>query len=384
MRRAIGAVLLLIVAACTDAEKEPPAVLTLAWAETSLPVPDGQRGRVAVRDAVRCDGQWYVVGAVFSGPHESGPAAWSSPDGRSWTSLVMRPRGYWAKRNVIYSVACRQGEVAMLGAKEGGAHGNPRVSTWRALPDDSFESVTAPFELYGGPHAVNVGRLAAGPPGWLIVGNRFSGAAVWTSRDAREFRLVDDDPALRRDAELDTFAVDAAYAEGAWTAVGGAQRPGRVARVPMAWVSTDGLAWRRMKVPYDEKFAELQRVAPIADGLLAVGVIGDRFGTWHESGGRWRAGARFGNIDQDVSAAPFVSALAVAGQQVVAVVSDGDQYALWASPDAGAHWSPFDTPTQPRTAGEQILVARTSGNEVLLLADDAKSGRLWLAALPEG
>ncbi|WP_109506337.1 hypothetical protein [Nocardioides speluncae] len=384
MRRAIGAVLLLLMAAaCTDAEEDPPAAPSLEWTETSLSMPGGQAGRVAVRDAARCGEQWYVVGAVFAGPGESRPAAWRSADGQAWTALVMRPRSYWARRNVIYSVACRSGEVAMIGAKEGGAHGNPRVSTWRQLADGSFESVTAPFELYGGPHAVNVGRLVAGPPGWLIVGNRFSGAAVWTSPDARAFRLVDDDPALRRDAELDTFAVDATYAAGgAWTVVGGAQRQGRVPRVPMAWVSTDGVAWRRVKVPYDEEFAELQRVTPIADGQLAVGVKGSRFGTWRETGGRWRSGPVFGHIDDDITAAPFVSALAVADRLVLASASDGRQYALWGSPDAGAHWSMLDTPVQPETAGEQVLIARISGDEVLLLADDAKSGRVWQAAVP--
>ena len=90
----------------------------------------------------------------------------------------------------------------MVGAKSGGAHGNPRVTTWYRRDDGVFTDVVAAFELYGGPLAVTVGRIAGGPDGWLIAGARTSGAAVWLSDDATDFRLVDGDPALSSDDSM--------------------------------------------------------------------------------------------------------------------------------------------------------------------------------------
>ena len=43
-------------------------------------------------------------------------------------------------------------------------------------------------------------RLVAGPAGFLITGNRTSGAAVWTSPDASEFEIIEAAPGLASDA----------------------------------------------------------------------------------------------------------------------------------------------------------------------------------------
>ena len=84
----------------------------------------------------------------------------------------------------------------MIGSRSGGAHGNPRVTSWYQRADGALVDMQAPFELYGGPEAVSVRRVVAGPSGWLIAGNRLSGAAVWVSADATDFRIVDDDTVM--------------------------------------------------------------------------------------------------------------------------------------------------------------------------------------------
>ena len=208
---------------------------------------------------------WYVVGGVFPADPtaDSRPAAWSSPDGKTWTSLRLDPQGYWAERAVFSSVACRAGEIAMVGAKSGGAHGNPRVTTWYRRDDGVFTDVVAAFELYGGPRAVSVGRIAGGPDGWLIVGARTSGAAVWLSDDATDFRLVDGDPALSSDDSIDTLARDEVYDGHGWTVVGSASVTGRLPRVPMAWTSPDGESWHREDVPESDGFTDLERVIQV-------------------------------------------------------------------------------------------------------------------------
>jgi hypothetical protein len=374
---------LLLASACTDTEAETePKPLVLSWQEATLPVPPGPAGRIAVRDATTCAGTWYVVGGVFppDPTEDSRPAAWSSPDGVTWTSLELDPTGYWAQRAVFSSVACRDGEIAMVGAKSGGAHGNPRVTTWYHRDDGAYADVVAAFELYGGPLAVTVGRIAGGPDGWLIAGARTSGAAAWLSDDATDFRLVDDDPGLSSDESIDTLAWDQVYDGERWTVVGSASVKGRLPRVPMAWTSPDGEAWHRQEVPGSDGFTDLERVINVQDGLLAAGIRGDEFGTWQRVDGTWKRLGLFGTLDPDRRAGPFVSALTPAGAQVFASVSDGTGYALWASDD-GRAWQPVTTPTTPTTAGEHIMSASGSGNTLLLLADDGESGRVWLAPL---
>ena len=365
-------------AGCDPLPSEAPQ-WTLEWREVRLPMPAGSTGRIAVRDAVRCGEAWYVVGGVFSAPGASRPAAWRSTDLRTWTSLEFAPRWFWAHRNVLFSVACREtpkgDEVAMVGAKSGGAHGNPRVSTWRARGDGVFVDELAGFELYGGPHSVSVGRITAGPPGWLISGNRMSGAAVWTSPDARGFRLHEARPKLASDATYDTLAVDAVWTGSEWTVVGSAQRTGRVPRVPMAWVSVDGRSWQRELVAYGDEYADLHRALP--DGR-AAGLRGDAFGMWRRTDSGWEQAGTFGAVDPESHASPFVSGLAATKEDLLATVSDGVRYELWIARDGGDSWEPMVTPTRPTTAGEHTMTIVATAGDVLLLADDGASGRVWV------
>ncbi|MET0997854.1 MAG: hypothetical protein ABWX73_03975 [Marmoricola sp.] len=382
LRLALATLVLVVAAGCSDADDEsPPAALRVDWKAQVLPTPPGPQGRVAVRDAVRCEDQWFLVGGVFTSGGESRPAVWSSPDAVTWASLPLAPVGYWARRSVLSSVACRAGEVAMVGSKEGGAHGNPRVSTWRQRPDGVFVDVEAAFELYGGPQAVSVGKMAGGPDGWLIAGNRTSGAAVWVSPDATDFTLVDDDPQLSRDDQFDTTALDQVHDGRQWTVVGSATTPGRVPRVPMSWRSDDGRTWERDEVPATEEFNDLEQVVALDDRLVAVGIRGDGFGTWERRGDSWQTGVRFGDLDEDGHAAPFVSSLTTSGGRLVASVSDGAAYALWAS-GSGEDWRSGRTPTHPTTAGEHTMSVASDGDQVLLLADDGEQGRLWTARWP--
>lgn len=87
-----------------------------------------------LRDAASCDGRWFVVGAVADASGGTRPAAWFSADGSAWVPLRVEARTFYGRQNVLSSVACRGGRMAALGAKTGGAHGNPRTSTWRELP----------------------------------------------------------------------------------------------------------------------------------------------------------------------------------------------------------------------------------------------------------
>jgi hypothetical protein len=371
-------------AACTSADEghRTPASIEMAWEQVTLPAPPGPGGRIAVREAVECDGTWWLVGGVF-GDVESRPAGWrSDDDGRTWAPLRFAPRGYWAHLAVMSSVACRGESVVMVGAKSGGAHGNPRVTTWHQRGDGAFTDVLAPFSLFGGDQAVSVERVAAGPDSWLIAGNRTAGAAVWVAEDERTFELVDEDPALVRDERVDTLAIAQVHDGDGWTVVGSGHVDGRVDRVPMAWVSRDGRTWARQDVPTGEGFTDLERVARSDGGLLAVGLRDDGFGAWRRTDGRWSAAESFGRLDPEGQAFAGSSSLATSGDRALAAVSDGTSYSLWGHL-GDEDWLRVEVPVTPTAAGEHVLTVGATEGTVLLVADDGETGRVWRAAWPE-
>ncbi|MDH2413014.1 hypothetical protein [Nocardioides sp. CER19] len=373
----------LLLGACTGHADDSPRPEP-HWHEASLPAPPGAPGRIVVRDAVRCGERWYVVGGVFldqpTSDQDSRPAAWRSSDGSTWTALAVEADTFWGQRAILTSAACAHGTVAAVGARSGGAHGNPRVTTF--FEDAAgLHDVAAPYTQYGGEQATNVGPIAAKPGGWLITGNRVSGPAVWTSPDARAFTLHEGVPGLADDSALAALAQDAAWDRDEWVVVGGGNAPDdALDRQPQAWTSPDGATWTRETVPGSRSFDDVERVAETPDGLLGVGLRGNAFGAWQRLNGTWSRAGTFGRIPSDASRSPFVASLATRGGAVWATTSDGARYALWRGTTAGSSWTRAETPaTPPGTAGEHVLSVAADAAGVLLLSDDGDGGRVWTA-----
>lgn len=347
------------------------------WQRIDLPAPPGAAGRIVLRDVTACAGRWFLTGAVAGPDGATRPAAWTSADGDAWTAVAVRADSYYGRQNVLYSAACRNGQVAAIGAKPGGAHGNPRVSTWRQDGDRALVEVEAAFETYGGPAAVNVARMAGGPPGWLIVGNRSSGAAAWVSRDAAAFELIEGAPGLAGDRGGLTWAADAVATGEGWLVVGGILRPGRIDRDPAVWSSPDGRVWRRTEPPATDGYDELQRVVMVGGTPVAVGPRGAVFGAWRRDQGRWVASGEFGPAGAD--GVPAVTGLAVVGDRIVAVVSRGGGFTLWISADRGGTWRPLVAPLAiPAGSGRTVTVAG-AGDRLWLVADQGSMATIWSA-----
>ncbi|MBL7257249.1 hypothetical protein [Paractinoplanes lichenicola] len=261
MKRSISFIAaLLVVAACSKPEQEP------AWSKIDLPTD----GRMVLRDVADCGDKWWAVGGVLTGtasgasagPMSDGqaapatrPAAWIGSPGSAWTEVPFAPlpASYYGPRQVIKSVACADGRVAMVGAVPGGAHGNPRVSTWRLTTDGRMAENPAPFETYGGDEAVGVGPIAAGPRGFAIAGIRSSGAAAWFSPDGRTFTLSELDAA-------GTAADDVrALPDGRWLITGTTAD-----QQPATWVVEDG-HWAPGARPSD-----VRETAVVTDGELRI------------------------------------------------------------------------------------------------------------------
>ena len=380
MRRAALAALVgvLLLGGCSDPQ---PDTLTISWTERPLPAPAGPPGRSVVRDAVQCGDGWWVVGAVFldspTETRDTRPAAWFSPDRETWTSVPVETGTYWGRRAILNSVACSRDRIAAVGARSGGAHGNPRVTTFR-MDGDTMVDVPALFVQYGGVSATNVGPIAGGPTGWLITGNRTSGPGVWFTDDPREFTRVEAEPGLTDDGDLESLAQGAGWSGEEWVVVGAGARTGRhLDPDPLAWTSTDGLTWTPEEMPAEDGVQDVHRVVDLGDGrLLAVGRSEGTFAAWVRDGGDWQGPTGFGAIADEWRGTPYVASLATTSVGVLATVSTGDHYELWQTGD-GRTWRQVDVPLEPPTAGDHSLMA-VAGDDLLLVGDAGDGGHVWV------
>ncbi|HEU4349150.1 MAG TPA: hypothetical protein VFR35_15350 [Actinoplanes sp.] len=384
MRRAavVLAAVALLAGGC-EADAPPPAPeppVAVAWQPVALPMPAGAGGRLVVRDVVACPGVWFVVGAVRDPRGGTRPAAWTSPDARTWTALTLDAKTYYGRQNVLSTVACRDGRMAAVGAKSGGAHGNPRTSSWHQTADGVLHEVRAPFELFGGPRAVNVARMDGGPAGFLIVGNRMSGAAIWRSPDAAEFEIREGAPALASDASGVTWAFDATATPDGWLVAGGFLPKGRIDRDVMGWRSADGSVWERVPAAgASDAYEELQRVVMHDAVPVGAGLRGSAFGVWRLAAGEWRPVGSFGSVPP--GGLSSVRALSVAGDRLFCVTTDGASYFLWVSDDGGAGWRAAALPVAvPARAESAVVVAGDGQGRAVLLSDDGADGRIYVAA----
>ncbi|MEU7801157.1 hypothetical protein AB0B10_17985 [Micromonospora arborensis] len=349
------------------------------WQPVTLPAPPGGEGRLLVRDATSCAGRWFLVGGVADTSGGTRPAAWTSVDGTTWTVVTVRPDSFYGRQNVFLSVACRDGAAAVIGAKVGGAHGYPRISTWRQVADGGLVEVQAPFETFGGPTAVNVSRLTAGAQGWLIVGNRSAGAASWVSSpDAAEFALVEGAPELASDAVGVTWAFDAVATSSGWLAVGGLLPAGRIDRDPALWSSPDGRSWRRTVLPGGAEYEELQRVALVGGVPVAVGLRGSTFGVWRQEAAGWVAAGTFGR--RAGAGVPGVASLVSSGDRLFAAVTDGARQSVWVSTDRGGSWREVAMPLDVPAGVDRDVSLVAVGDRWWLAADDGARAGLWWAA----
>ncbi|MBQ1025717.1 hypothetical protein [Micromonospora sp. C95] len=385
LRRTAALVILslLLVTGCRAGTPGPDEAPPLQpdWRELTLPAPPGAPGRLMLRDVTACGGRWYIVGAVGGPGDATRPAAWTSADGVSWESVRIVADSYYGRQNILYSVACRGGRFAAVGAKSGGAHANPRVSSWVRRADGALVEVRAGFELYGGPQAVNVARMVAGESNFMIVGNRVSGAAVWLSGAADGFEILAGVPGLATDERGVTWLFDATPVDGGWLAVGGIIGPGRIDRDPLAWRSSDGRSWQREPVPGTDEYDELQRVVRVGGGPVAVGLRGRAFGGWRVGPGGWERAGGFGVAAS--SGVPAVRGLSTFDGQLVTVVTDGVRHALWSSADRGVSWRravlPREVPAGPVSS---VAVFGTPGRLLLVLDDGAAGAAFGLSGLP--
>ncbi|HEY7222762.1 MAG TPA: hypothetical protein VH561_03990 [Micromonosporaceae bacterium] len=387
--------ILVVTTGCTTHATPEPGPVILDWREVTLPdAPAGERN--APRAAAVCaDGRVYVVGAYVRADGSTSPAAWTSPDLQSWATVPVSASTFYGVQHELYGATCRDGTLVALGAKPGGAHGNPRISSYRTVGAGgaaaALTEVPAPFESFGGADAVNVGRVSSGPPGFLISGNRRTGAAVWLSPDGGGFDIVEAAPVLSTGTGPVTWAQDAAWTDGAWVVVG-ATAASPLHRDAASWRSSDGRTWATLAAQNGPGYDEMDVVTPHADTLIALGQNDATFQAWRLDPGGWVMTGRFGSTRADDGRIPSLAGLASSGDTLLAAVTftgiSGDDTGtvgvpvLWRSTDGGASWSPVAAPPGTDTGRQRgDAVVGTAGG-FLAVVDDGTTERVFVTTGP--
>ena len=349
----------------------------LSWQSAVLPVPDGSRA--VVRSATWCDGRWVVVGATADRAGDTRPSVWASADGRTWRNVRLDPADdYYAAREVLTSVACSRGRLAVLGAKSGGVHGTARTATWRQRPDGSLVVVHASYLLFGGTRAVAVNGLEGGPHGFMIAGTRTSGAAIWTSRSGAAYRLHEGVPGLANSPSERTQGTDVVPGRKGWLVVGlSTGDDGRSAAT--SWAPAGPGRWLRQELPGGDTISTADRAIPVGSGPLVAGLLDGGFGVWLRQGAQWTPHGTFGETDPEATSAAYVSGLAWTGSLVLATYSDGTTFRLAVG---GLPPSPSTLPVSVTVSGDHTVTVATHGSEALLVTDDGQHGQVWLADVP--
>jgi hypothetical protein len=293
--------------------------------------------------------------------------------------MRMDPNTFYGRQNTLYAAGCRNGRLAALGAKAGGAHGFPRTSNWYEDAGGVMRQIEAVYTLYGGPDGVNVSRIAGADRGWVETGNRVTGAAAWLSQDAATWKLVDHAPTLATDAQTRTWASDVVSTPDGWLIVGSATAAGSADGHPAVWPSRDGLTWNRVDLANAPGYEEIQRAAVTGDQIVGVGIQGSGFAAWRgpDTGEGWSQVGSFGT--NGGAGKGFVSALTAVDDRLFAAVSDGIAFRLWRSSDAGAHWQEVAPPVSTPSNANANTTLTGDSSRILLIVDDGRTSVIWAA-----
>ena len=218
------------------------------------------------------DGALYVLGVTgavdnplpcLSGGRSAGTNIWRSTDaGSGWTLLPQSPA---LSQAVVYSVALAA-DTIVLGGWQTGTDDFDHAAAWSSTDGQTWTAAVLP------PNAPHLILLAARDN--VVVG--FADDAeyplAWISRDAGQNWYEE---SIDLDVEVDTdfsIAVEDVLATATgYAAVGDGCCLGAAELVPLSFTSADGTQWQASLVG-GERTEAMRRMAPIPDGLLAVGV----------------------------------------------------------------------------------------------------------------
>ena len=375
----VGAAVAALVAIASSASGGPSG-----WERVEHPTFAGSETRVFVSSLVPAEAgrPWLAVGYLVHPDGRRVPTTWTSADGERWNSATAGPSPGEPGRDRLFHSA-RRGDVAVafgLTAR-GGRHEQPSV--WRATGDGPWAHVRDADNVFAGALDTDVESVDAHASGFVAVGARIradgrEALGLWRSPDGVTW-AADDDAALAAPSGV-TFRGWSTASRGTTLVVAGDVVHTTAAGLDGAiWTYREGVGWTSAGAPGLTGGGN-QQVADVAahgDGFVAVGmsVFAGRVRptAWVSRDGlRWRR--------SQVATAPgegYAATLAVSGRRVYAVGELGGVH-VWSSAD-GARWREERVP--PAVAQlkdlESMDIAATANQRLVTVRPPARSS-LWL------
>ncbi len=274
----VGIVSAALLSACSQhSEQDQSAPLPLRWERVQLP---GDVTPVSLTPM----GDGLLVGARDEHAHVA-PRLLVLADAR-WTSVPLRPKSYYAYRARWRTVIADGNDIFAVGDAPGGAHSNPRWTTWSGTADGVTE-YTQTFETFGGWGAGGITALtfSAGKP--VIVGSWSSDDAgldivFWTPHGHDWSRGSSTGTALASN-EHALNVIRAVGEDPGGIAIAGAVtllEDGHVDLAPAIWRgSSPGSSWARVDLPTDGQ-GQATGVRCRQAACLAAGYVDDRLAAW--------------------------------------------------------------------------------------------------------
>jgi hypothetical protein len=309
-----------------------------------------------------------ALGSV-PGPDGRAPAAWTT-DGHGWRPVELHPTTGYGKQAEFTRYAVLRDRILVWGLAFGGAHSNPRPTSW-AGDADRLTEYEQGMETFGGPHAVGQYGEAGARDTGLIVGqwDRAGGgygAAAWTSTDGDTWTRVDD-PALTGGTREQTSAEGVAAQGNGFLIVGNSIGDRMQAT---AWSSPDGSSYRRLTVP-DAAGAEATKVDCATGAVCAI--VGART-TGRRQAVCWPVhGPSIGKPTTGPTGDTLDVLQVKASGSRTAVLLRVDGHAQLYELGGCQSWQPDPLPATSRDAGLGVL---PDGTE-LLATSDPTSSHLW-------
>jgi hypothetical protein len=195
-----GLLMMIMVASCSDTVPPAPTETAreLSWSRIALPESVAASSLTPTSEAL------LVGGRASSG--RGHPVLFAVDASGNTRAVPLHPTSPYAKVADLVSVAARGDEVAAIGVAHGGAHANPRWTTW-AGSRQRLDEYPQTFETFGGQSAGGLLDIVITSDGPVITGTWAASqgglnAAVWLPNGRRWLRQESDGTALANTPQI--------------------------------------------------------------------------------------------------------------------------------------------------------------------------------------